>query len=294
MHSIDTNKLIEDYLSGNVDPQTLEQLHLKYDSDRGWRAFKKRLPTKKSHMRYIWESFAAAALIAAVVFSYGLGTKAVQNRFSNIIVEVPDGSKMNVSLPDGSSVYLNGGSKISYSQGFGITNRDMHIDGEGYFEIARNENLPMKLTSQNLSVEVLGTKFSYRDYEGDDNACVALAQGSVRVSAGDDNHVLKPGESAVFNLASGSLTVFDNMNEDLLAWRNGIFSFEDATLGTIARQLSRTYGISFVFTSEDLKSLSFFASFTNPDITPMEILSRLSATQAFHYEMNGRTVIIRK
>lgn len=295
MRNIDTNKLIENYLYGNVDPKSLEQLRLQYDSNRAWRKFKKRIPGRKSHTVNIWKyAGAAALLVVAVVFSHILGTKQIQDNFADIVVDVPEGARLNMSLPDGSTVYLNGGTRISYSQGFGISDRNMRIDGEGYFEVARNENLPMRLVSKSLSVEVLGTKFSFKDYEGENNASVALAQGSVRVSAGEDSHILKPGQSAVLNHDSGSVTIFDDRNDNLLAWHNGCFSFEHETLGAIAQQLSHAYGISFVFASDDLRALSFFASFSNPDITPEEVLSRLSATQAFHYEINGKTVLIKK
>lgn len=294
MSEIDTDKLIEDYQSGNLDQQVVKQLQQIYDSKRGWRKFKKRIPAWRKRVPLALRIAAAAAvLVLAVLSSFSFGSRNAYKNFSDVTVEIPNGSKSRISLPDGTAVLLNGGSRIVYSQGFGITDRNLSLFGEGFFEVERNEDLPMKIKSDNISVEVLGTKFSYRDYGNDSEPRVALTQGSVQVFAGDEMVKLAPGQAAILNPSSGHLTVSNERNDDLLAWRDGRFIFDETTLASITEDLTRAFGLTFTFESEDLKSLCFYASFSDPSVSCEHILKKLSATTAFHYEINGKNVIIR-
>lgn len=295
MRQIDTNKLIADYLSGNMDPMDIEELNKRYDSERGWREFKKRIPAWRSRISLIWASLGTAAILAiAIVFSFRMGTNVIQEQFADIVIEIPNGSRTSVALPDGSTVLVNGGSRITYSQSFGITDRDLSINGEGYFEVVRNESLPMRVKSTNLAVKVLGTKFSYKDYGNEALASVALTQGSVQVSAGEQMVQLVPGQAAVVNTGSGLLSVQEEINDNLLAWRDGRFVFDEESLEAITAELSRAFGMSFTFESEDLKNLSFYASFAGEGTSCTSILNVLSATGAFSYSVSGREVVIRR
>lgn len=298
MRQIETNRLITDYLSGNMNPKDVEELNSMYDSERGWREFKKRVPAWKSrtsHGAILWQLLGTAAILAiAIVFSFRLGTNNIQQQFANVEIAIPNGSRSSVTLPDGSTVLLNGGSSITYSQGFGITDRNLTISGEGYFEVEHNESLPMRVTSDNLAVEVLGTKFSYKDYGNEALASVALTQGSVKVSAGEQLVLLVPGQAAVVNTSSGLLSVQEEMNDNLLAWRSGRFVFDEVSLEEITAELSRAFDMSFTFASEDLKNLSFYASFAGEGTSCTSILNVLSATGAFSYSVSGREVVIRR
>ena len=294
MDYIDTDKLIEDYQSGNLDQQVVEQLQKIYDSKRGWRKFRKRIPAwRKSVPFAVRIASMAAILILAVFLSFSSGLRNAYNNFSDVTVEIPNGSKTRVILPDGTSVLLNGVSRIVYSQGVGITDRNLTLCGEGFFEVERNEDLPMRIKSDNISVEVLGTKFSYRDYGNASESHVALTQGSVQVSAGEEMVRLSPGQAAIVKPSSGHITVSNECNDDLLAWRDGHFIFDEATLASITEELTRAFGLKFIFESEDLKTLCFYASFSDPSVSCEHILKRLSATTAFHYEINGKNVTIK-
>lgn len=295
MRRIDTNRLIADYLSGNLNQKDVEELNRRYDNREGWLEFKKRIPAWRSRKPAVWKILSVAASIAiAVFFSYRTGTKNIQRQFTDTVIEIPNGSRTGIALPDGSTVFLNGGSRITYSQGFGITDRELSIDGEGFFEVARNENLPMRIKSENLSAEVLGTKFSYKDYGDETEAYVALTQGSVQVSAGEEMIRLVPGQAAILNTATGRLTIREDRNKELLVWREGGFSFDEASLETITNELSKAFGVSFTFESENLRSLCFYASFFDAEATCETILNHLSNTGAFNYTAKGKNITIKE
>ena len=295
MRQIDTDRLIADYLSGNMNPKDIERLNAIYDSERGWRKFKKRIPAWRKRIPFAVRITATAAVLAlAVFFSFSYGLRNAYDNFSDVTVEIPNGSKTTISLPDGTTVLLNGGSRVVYSQGFGITDRNLSLYGEGYFEVERNENLPMRIKSDNISVEVLGTKFSYRDYGNESESYVALTQGSVQVFAGDEMVKLVPGQAAILNPSNSHLTVSEGHNDNFLAWRDGRFIFDETSLASIAEELTRAFGMTFTFESEDLKSLCFYSSFTGPSVSCEHILDYLSATTAFRYEINGKTVTIKR
>lgn len=110
------------------------------------------------------------------------GKRVLQNQLTQITVEAPYGSKTKLYLPDGTLVWLNAGSKMSYAQDFGINERSLNLSGEAYFEVTRNEEIPFKVHTEELDVKVLGTKFNFRNYKDDLEAKVCLLEGKVALN----------------------------------------------------------------------------------------------------------------
>ena len=110
---------------------------------------------------------------------YFTGNQRLSDQTLSYSVESPRGSKLKLSLPDGTSVWLNADSKLLYDNNFGINNRNVTLCGEGYFEVSKNKNLPFQVVSDDIKVEVLGTKFNVKNYPEDPNIKVALLEGSV-------------------------------------------------------------------------------------------------------------------
>lgn len=134
---------------------------------------------------YRWIGGIAASLLilfGATYLSYQQGQKNLQNTFADIVVATPNGSSTSVNLPDGSIVKLNGGSRISYSQGYGVDSRIVNIEGEGYFEVKKDSTKPFIVNSANIIVKVLGTKFNFCDYPKETQALVALDEGKVNMT----------------------------------------------------------------------------------------------------------------
>ena len=141
----------------------------------------------------LWRYAAIIAVILAVgCFSYWQGGVNVKDTFADISVEAPLGSRTKLYLPDGTLVWLNAGSRMTYSQGFGVDNRMIELEGEGYFEVRRNEKLPFFVKTKDLQLQVLGTKFNFRDYPEDHEVVVSLLEGKVEL-----NNLLKKEKEAI-------------------------------------------------------------------------------------------------
>lgn len=132
-------------------------------------------PWLRLQLRVVASVAAVALIVIGTWLSYNRYTKQYAERFANMVnVEAPAGSRAKVMLPDGTAVWLNAGSQLSYSQGFGITDRNVRINGEGYFEVGKGSDMPMSVCSSNMGVRDIGTKFNFRDYPEEPTAEVTL------------------------------------------------------------------------------------------------------------------------
>lgn len=158
-----------------------------FDKAKAYKKFRIRIQSSKTQSRntsfrlsILWHYAAAIVLLCIIsYFSYWKGMNCIKANFSNVVVEAPMGSKTKLHLPDGTLVWLNAGSSISYSQGFGINSRKVTLEGEGYFEVTHNDKVPFFVQTNNLEVKVLGTKFNFKDYKEDTRAMVTLIEGCV-------------------------------------------------------------------------------------------------------------------
>lgn len=161
-------------------------------------------------------------------------------------ISTPRGVQYHAELPDGSKVWLNAASSISFPARFSTIERRVKITGEVYFEVKHNSKVPFIVTSGNTNVQVLGTSFNINAYDNEKAVKTTLIEGSVRVSpiaSNGRNVVLKPGQQAVAADNGDIIGVFNSDLASVLAWKNGFFSFENADIETVMRELERWYDI---------------------------------------------------
>lgn len=181
----------------------------------------------------------AAVLLAFIIIgyiAYQQGGYDVRSTYRDIEVEAPLGSMSKVTLPDGSEVTLNAGSRLSYSQGYGVDDRDVKLSGEGYFEIKPNGKIPFRIINGKLNLRVLGTKFSFRCYDDEPNIMVALVKGCVELDnniMNGEKTVLKLNECAVFSKTDGTMTVTKVKADQIKCWTSDKLIFEEAYLMNI-------------------------------------------------------------
>lgn len=155
----------------------------------------------------------------------------------------PKGSNViGIVLQDGSKVWLNAESSLTYPVAFTGNDRKVTIDGEAYFEVAKNKRKPFKVLHNGMEVRVLGTHFNVSAYAGEEVSHVTLLEGSVKVSNGKASGILKPGQRARIN--NNRVDVETNINPDRsVAWKNGYFSFDKADVTEVMNQISRWYNV---------------------------------------------------
>lgn len=172
-------------------------------------------------------------------------------------LRTPRGGQYHVVLPDGTKVWLNAASSITYPVHFTGNMREVKIEGEVYFEVAKrsreNEKIPFIVSAGEMSVEVLGTHFNINAYKDEEQIKTTLIEGSVKVRTPFASSLLKPGHEARIESASADIRVARANTEQALAWKNGYFQFQEASLEEIMRQLSKWYDVDVRFEGKPLE-----------------------------------------
>ena len=161
----------------------------------------------------------------------------------------PRGGEYAVVLADGTKVWLNAESELHYPVHFPEHEREVHLKGEAYFEVAPNPEQPFIVEAGGIQTRVLGTSFNIQAYRNEKSVYTTLLTGSIRVAVADggDAVVLTPGREAIWEKGSGAIQVEAVNAEDAIAWRYGNFIFEEEDIEVVMRMLSRWYEVEFVF-----------------------------------------------
>lgn len=155
----------------------------------------------------------------------------------------PRGGQYQLVLPDGSKVWLNAASRLKYPTAFVGKERVVELEGQGYFEIAKKAGQPFKVRVHNLEVLALGTSFDIMAYDDERTMNATLLDGAVKVSVNKEATLLQPGQQAAVIRGADAIAVNKVNTDQVIAWKNGYFSFVDADIHTIMRQLSRWYDV---------------------------------------------------
>ena len=276
-----------------------------YNKDKAFENFRNRVESQKEiqstsrrgfSLSALWRYAAVVAIIIAVgCISYWQGEVNVKDTFADISVEAPLGSKTKLYLPDGTLVWLNAGSRMTYSQGFGVDNRKVELEGEGYFEVKRNEKIPFFVKTKDLQLQVLGTKFNFRDYPEDHEVVVSLLEGKVGLNnllREEKEAVLSPDERAVLNKANGLLTVESVTASNASQWTDGYLFFDEELLPDIAKELERSYNVKIHIANDSLKTFRFYGNFVRREQNIQEVLEALASTEKMQYKIEERNITI--
>ena len=193
-----------------------------------------------------------------------------------------------VSPGRGTLVWLNADSKLLYDNNFGINNRDVTLCGEGYFEVSKNKNLPFQVVSDDIKVEVLGTKFNVKNYPEDPNIKVALLEGSVMLYDSLESTILKPNQIAQYDKQNKKTTLKTIAAENTSAWINGHLYFDEENMETIALALERAFDVNITIKDETLKKMIFYGDFIIESNNIDEIMNIMAATNKFNYHYKIR------
>lgn len=203
----------------------------------------------------------------------------------------PRGRKFQLQLPDGTKVWMNAASAITYPTAFTGTNRSVTLSGEAYFEVASNATLPFIVHINNeTAVEVLGTHFNISSYPDEANISTTLLEGAVQVKVKQQARLLQPGQQLDINKTSGVATLNKQVDTlSVIAWKNGTLSFQDKKLTAIINMIARWYDIDVVYetTPPDITFVGEIGS----DVTLNFVLAFLRES-GIHFRLEGRKLII--
>ncbi len=243
-------------------------------------------------------------------------------------ISAPKGSKTEMVLADGSKVWLNAGSVLKYSSDFNKKDREVILDGEAYFDVAKNKDKPFLVKTSKLTLRVLGTSFNVKSYSDEKTIETTLIKGSVKVEKSEingsvSNYILKPNQKAIFNKSDGAIRFYDLSDRTInahitkgsplskiqmrlqskevddepnpliekdISWKKDYFLIDNETLESIMIKLMRRFDIKVVFASETIKNLRYSGKIK--ESTPEQILKAIKSTSPIEYLMHEKTVVI--
>ncbi len=200
-------------------------------------------------------------------------------------LSTPRGGQFQLTLPDGSQVWLNSASSIRYPTAFTGTERKVEMTGEGYFEIAPDAAKPFTVKANRLDVHVLGTGFNIMAYADENAIRTTLVSGSVKVEAGDAATVLTPGVQASLSPEGKTFKTSRPDLAEVLAWKNGQFRFNRTGIKNIMRQVSRWYNVEVSYEG-NVDNIEF-QGILSRKVTAKALLETLEATGDVHFEIQG-------
>jgi len=221
----------------------------------------------------------------------GDGTVPVDENAINTLT-TPRGGQYQVVLSDGTKVWLNSASSISYPVAFTGNERRVKLTGEAYFEVAKNKDKPFYVSMNNVQVRVLGTHFNIAAYNNDDDITATLLEGSVQVTKNNSMSLLKPGQQAVVPDGNNDIHIMPADIEQVMAWKNGYFSFNDENITDIMKRVSRWYDVEVEY-KDNIKDQQFGGVYDRSK-SLTDLLHYLEKLGKVHFEIEGRRVIVMK
>jgi ferric-dicitrate binding protein FerR (iron transport regulator) len=203
----------------------------------------------------------------------------------------PRGGQYQLVLPDGSKVWLNAAASIKFPTAFAGNERRVEITGEVYFEVTKDPKKPFKVTiAGGAAVEVLGTHFNINAYNDEPDIKTTLLEGSVKVSKDATSEILKPGEQVSISQSSHLSQPILVQTEEVLAWKNGLFHFENVDIKTVMRQISRWYDIEVDYKGA-IKTEPLFIEVPR-NTTLLDVLKVLETTAGLQLRLEGKKVTV--
>ncbi len=219
---------------------------------------------------------------------YAATGSSTKNSFNTI--QVPAGGTYNVILPDGTSVWLNSASSLTYPTNFREKSRTVQLKGEAYFEVAKNAAKPFIVDVNDMTVTVLGTHFNVNAYRNKAQMKTTLLEGSVRLTHFDKEVLLRPGEQGAVSYQGSGMEVSKVNTNKVMGWKNGYFMFQDDSIEDIMEQIGMWYNVDVEYQG-DMRNKLFGGIYSrNKDIN--ELLKGLELTGLVHFKIEGRRIIV--
>jgi transmembrane sensor len=199
----------------------------------------------------------------------------------------PRGGQFQFILSDGTKVWLNSASSIKFPVAFNGNERKVELTGEAYFEVAHDAKRPFRVVSNQQQVEVLGTHFNINAYNDEDVINTTLLEGSVKVTSANTAITIVPGQQAQFK--NGKINVATVNVDDAVAWKNGLFNFNNNSIEEVMKQLARWYDVDIKYEGQ-LPSRRFSGEISR-NVNASQILDILSFKK-IHYRIEGKSIIV--
>lgn len=244
--------------------------------------------------------FRVAAILIPVLFLIGLYVQLDSRvelfgatEYEEVIVA--KGEKMQMMFQDGTRVFINSGSKLKYPKKFALQSREVYLEGEAYFAVAKNKYRPFIVHLDGPSVHVKGTSFNVQDYPDNDNIEICLDEGRVNLTLPSEKKFdVHPGERLIYNKESARCTILKMSDLSRMSkWKHNVIVFKDTSLAEVIKILNRWYGVEFKV--EDQRALNYMYTLTSENALLEKVLADLEkiAPVRFEYNDSEKEVIVK-
>lgn len=232
-------------------------------------------------------------IAASIIILLGIGYFA-WSYFSKETITSEIASTRQITLPDGSRVTLNAGSKLTYASSYGDETRTVSLRGEAFFEVSRNASKPFIINLENAVVKVLGTSFNVKAYKDRQNVEVTVADGTVSVYKKGDKKsevVITKGQLATISPEDEKIEKKENTDRNFIAWKTRSIVFENDSLVNVVKTLQSVYHQEFFIENPQLNNCTVTTSFENRDL--LSVLKVLKITLDISFEEKDGTIVIK-
>lgn len=278
--------------------QTLQRTASQRTPDGRYRALTDRLFGRKLRLQRVWRRMSQAAavlLVPLVVCAYLFASRQAPEPTEWIEVYAPYGQTRQVTLPDGSRVWLNSGTYVFYPDRFD-RERQLFVSGEVYMDVTKDPDRPFRVDTRTVRIRVLGTRFNVRSYTGDKYVETSLVEGSVALGLkrdGGTTILMRPGDKILVDNATSAVVRERFDYTHYTSWRDGFHTFRHKSLGEIARDLERIFDVQIVIRDASLLDEEYFASFASGwEID--ELLDALNIHHTLSIRRDGRIIEIER
>ena len=201
----------------------------------------------------------------------------------NLTVVAPICARIVVDLPDGTKVWLNSGSELTYPIVFNTTERRVHLTGEAYFKVMKSET-PFFVSNLGPEIKVYGTEFNVNSYANEDLVTVALSEGKVSLNSDGKEQFISPGQVSAFDKQSKSITIENTDVVTYSSWREGKYIFRNTSLSAILRILQRQHNVNINLMNPELGNYRYNATIQNESLEQILQLLSLSAPIQYNFK----------
>lgn len=274
------------------DAIMLNETRISKETSRSNYAETSKVNRKSFYLKEFGKIAAIAVITVLCTWFFLSGEKIEANPVAFQTITVPAGQRINLELPDGTNVWLNAKTTLKYPVSFNSKERLVNVDGQAYFEVAKNEKVPFIVRSSKGLVRALGTKFDVLDYSDNEVFEAMLMEGSVKVDLNNNPNesiILSPEKKAF--LKNGKLESVHVSDMSAYLWREGLISFRNETFENILKSFEKTYDITIIIENNNQRDLSFTGKFRFVDGVEYA-LKVLQREVKFKYERDSDKNII--
>ncbi|MDR2037548.1 MAG: FecR domain-containing protein [Bacteroidales bacterium] len=255
-----------------------------------WKKIQKDQQKTKIKKLRPWKYVAAASIVILLIGTYWFSGYRTKEETHMLLVEA---GRKQYTLPDGTLVWLNSSSNLTYIDRYGNEERKVELNGEAYFEVVKNTEKPFIVSTGHSNVSVLGTSFNIRSYPDEINIVTTLIEGSVHIDKGIDNNgsILSPGQQLLLNKKSNHVSLHEVDVTLYTAWKDGRLIFQQTAIENVFSELERVFRIKIQIENQHLKDRKITGRFSI-DNGPEAILDIMKESMPFDYNIQDHTITI--